>query len=406
MRYLIIFFLLSPSAWGKCIEAFEHPGFKGKKWEFSCGKSYRGFKRKISSIRVPKGYKATVCKGKVPCRTYFKDVSNVGSFLDNQISFVKGERFNSGDFSMIFASDPQLWWVCASDECKNKAQGEIGQGNLSNTWHVQSMNKLAASIGPNLAGAIFNGDLTAFGHKKEFEKYLEFYEHGTSINLWPGLGNHDYANNVDDCAFNNCAIRMVKYLINRVESLNVDGFDYLEGKTHFKFPNIRKEYLGSLAYSFSIGKYHFIQLNNYPSYEVSYNGWNFRKARRDYIKITKAFNWLKGDLEQARKSGKKIILNMHDTRQHFKKGDQSTFYNILKGYPVVAIFAGHVHQHFYHIYNEFSGTNKIPVFRSGAAQYNKYLRVNFKNNRMEVFTINSVNGKADAVKGPFVVNIQ
>ncbi|TDJ09114.1 MAG: hypothetical protein E2O68_00750 [Deltaproteobacteria bacterium] len=419
MKYLIAFFLLFPPVWaeGRCIKAFEHPDYQGKKWDFSCGKTSKGFSRKISSLQIPPGYKARVCQnvdyrangeafGVPPCRSYFKNVPNVGSFLDNKISYVEGERFNSNDFSMIFASDPQLWWVCASDECKNQASGEVGQGDLSNTWHVRSMEKLAGSIGPNFAGAIFNGDLTAFGHKKEFNKYLEFYEHKTTINIWPGLGNHDYANNVDDCAFNNCAIRMVKYLIERVDSLNVNSFDYVEGKTHFKFPSIRKEYSGSLAYSFDIGKYHFIQLNNYPSYETSFNGWNFRKARRDFIKITKAFAWLKGDLDLAKKMGKKIILNMHDTRQHFKNNDRKTFYNILEGYPVVAIFAGHIHQHFYHIYNEFIGSKKVPVFRSGAAQYNKYLRVNFKKDRLEIYTIDSVLGRVDVMQGPYVVDVE
>jgi len=405
----------------QCIFAYEHSNFRGEYFPFCPGSTkpiFKNWNDKVTSLKIPSGYKVKVCQnvghhsngtayGKAPCRSYFKNVPNVGGFMNDNISYVRWGRFDFNDFSMIFASDPQLWWVCSTSECKRQAGGsEKDGGNLSNTWHVDSMQKLSNSIGfGNFAGAIFNGDLTAFGHKNEFAKYLEFYEKKTTINLWPGLGNHDYANNIDDCAQNNCASRMVTYLKDRVKSLNVNRFDYYEGNTHYKFPSLRKYYTGSLAYSWDIGKYHFIQLNNFPSYETNFNSWNFGKARRDYFQIRKAFDWLKYDLRMAKKAGKKIIINMHDTRQHFKSSDRSTFYNILKDYPVVAIFAGHIHQHYYYVYNEYAGTKKIPVFRCGSAQYNKYLRVNFKNNHMEIYTVDSVEGRDDQIRGPYILDV-
>lgn len=399
----------------QCIFAYTDSGYRGESFPFCPGRTkpiFRNWNDKISSIKIPHGHKVKVCKhvassqGRPPCRSYFKNVANLGDFFNDQISYVKWGRFNFDDYSMIFASDPQVYWACATRECKDRASGEKNQGSLSNSWHYQSMQKLANSIGASkFAGAIFNGDLTAFGHKEEYDKYIDYYENKSTFNLWPGLGNHDYANNINDCSFNNCAMRMVNYLKDRVKSLNVNRFDYYEGKTHYKFPNLRKYHTGSLAYSFTIGKYHFIQLNNYPSYETSFNGWNFSKARRDYVQIRKSFDWLKYDLYRAKKAGKKIIINMHDTRQHFKSSDRSTFYNILKDYPVVAIFAGHIHQHYFYTYSEYAGTKKIPVFRSGSAQYNKYLRVNFRKDRIEVYTIDSVLGRTDVMKGPYVIDV-
>ena len=62
---------------------------------------------------------------------------------------------------------------------------------------------------------IVNGDLTAFGRGHELEWYKEIY--GKLIpRVYPGLGNHDYANNVDECAQNQCANRMVLYLRDEV----------------------------------------------------------------------------------------------------------------------------------------------------------------------------------------------
>uniref|UniRef100_A0A915HZB0 Calcineurin-like phosphoesterase domain-containing protein n=1 Tax=Romanomermis culicivorax TaxID=13658 RepID=A0A915HZB0_ROMCU len=64
-----------------------------------------------------------------------------------------------------------------------------------------------------IKAVIINGDLTAFGHHDElatFETLLEEARLKLGIPFYMGLGNHDYANNVDDCYDNNCAQRMVR----------------------------------------------------------------------------------------------------------------------------------------------------------------------------------------------------
>lgn len=56
-----------------------------------------------------------------------------------------------------------------------------------------------------------NGDLTDYGHPDEYQAYAEQFGRPftAGIRLYPGLGNHDYANNVDDCFLNHCADRML-----------------------------------------------------------------------------------------------------------------------------------------------------------------------------------------------------
>ena len=49
-------------------------------------------------------------------------------------------------------------------------------------------------------GVIINGDLTAFWHNTQREDFLDIYANLDYI-FYPGLGNHDYENNVSDCNF-------------------------------------------------------------------------------------------------------------------------------------------------------------------------------------------------------------
>src|SRR5262249_3913914 len=134
-----------------------------------------------------------------------------------------------------------------------------------NRDHARSMQAIAAQVGPsNLKGVIINGDLTEYGHDWQFAKYREVYD-GLGLKTYPGLGNHDYKNNVNDCAENNCANRMVTYMNDYVKGLKPASYDFRESNVHYEFPSLRKVYEGSLAYSWDIGNVHFVQLHNYPA---------------------------------------------------------------------------------------------------------------------------------------------
>jgi cytolysin (calcineurin-like family phosphatase) len=402
-----------------CVVGFENSNFKGNVFNFCPDKPQPNFKTwndKISSVRVPKGLKVTFCKdvtqnslgqavGVGPCVFYFSDVPYVGDFRNDSFSYYKIGKFNENNFSMIFSSDPQLPWECTAPECKGLSEKD--QGALSNTWQVNSIKKTAEALTfEKFAGLIINGDLTAYGHPWQIDMYTKYYESLLPLHVWPGLGNHDYGrNNVNNCWNNRCAAGMLYYLKSRVQSLNIKNFDLNEGGAYYQFPIIKKNYTGSFAYSFNIGKYHFIQFNNYPTWETSFYTWNFKNARRDYFTIIKANEWVKKDLAQNK--DKVIILNMHNVGggDGFYPNEKVEFYKLFAGYNVAAVFGGHFHEYYHFIQNENVGGKAVPVFLSGSSQASTYLVVNFFEDRLEVNTIKSVNGDNPRIKGPYVVPV-
>jgi cytolysin (calcineurin-like family phosphatase) len=302
---------------------------------------------------------------------------------------------------MIIMSDSQLYWRCArNSDCReilgipqNADDKDISKadwermGTLSNQWQTDSIKKTALEIDPNsFGGVIINGDLTAFGHDNEFNAYKSFYEN-LGLTVWPGLGNHDYANNVDDCFNNNCAIRMTKYLIDKVKRLNIARFHFSE-RTYFSFPSFKIEYKGSLGYSWDIGDYHFVQMNNYPSYQRSFEGWDIANFRLEQVVIEDAISWLDEDLGNLALE-KPVVINMHDVGEHFNGDGLDRFKRVISKYNVVAIFAGHFHElaGFYYYFDTLG--KKIPLFFSGSAEHNKYLKVDFSPQGLDVQIIDS-----------------
>ena len=394
----------------KCIKFYEDKDYNGESWDFCSGSqtvipvpSHSGWNDKFSSIVVPKGMKINVCTGLEHgsegqplgtdyCRSFYRTDSSLGDFLDDQISFVQLGSFNLNNFSMIMASDPQYAWTCYSDACREEAASNRGknvedlsnatgsddekaQAEVSNQWQSNSMRTLAKSIGfGEFAGTIMNGDLTAYGHGDEFDRYRYFYDfigtsnggQGTMLNVWPGLGNHDYQNNVGNCSWptNNCAARMVDYILKSKDSLNISNHD-----VQVEEWGDGGDKTGSYSYSWDIGNFHFVQLHNHPGYEKEFDwvsgAWN------SHYKVKKSIEWLRADLN--RNADKYIVLNLHDMTNEGGRGDQE-FLDLLEDYDnIIAIFAGHMHE-----YNGYQDdVAGIPYFYSGASEYNTYLKVEF-----------------------------
>jgi cytolysin (calcineurin-like family phosphatase) len=317
----------------------------------------------------------------------------------------------ASDFYMIFAADTQYPWtdVWKRDANGNKvmkknsngkeegirvpetrAESEIYSEKL-NRDYIKGMQSNARQIGnANLRGVIINGDLTNFGQPGELDKYKEMWEQ-TGLKIYPGLGNHDYANNVNDCFENRCATGMVKYLNNFMTKLNPASYDFQVSGQYHKFPENRVDYKGSMAYSWDISDVHFVQLHNYPAYTRSWNAWDAGAARRDFIEITSSLNWLRADLTKARNEGKKIILNMHDVSDHFPdehQAEYSQFVRMVGEFKVSAIFAGHIHE--YH--GQRFAINGAPVFYSGSTSHSAYLLAHFQGDKLIVEKVSSVGG--------------
>ena len=125
--------------------------------------------------------------------------------------------------------------------------------------------------------AVFiNGDLTAYGHPWQFEEYKrQIAKLSPSLGFFPGLGNHDYKNNVNDTIFNRAANGMVLYMLdwirtNKDKLISYDVTSITHGRVFSDVHTIQ----GSLSYSFDIEGVHFVQTQYFPSYQAKWNGEN------------------------------------------------------------------------------------------------------------------------------------
>ncbi|WP_153785722.1 metallophosphoesterase [Pseudomonas sp. EMN2] len=278
---------------------------------------------------------------------------------------------------MIIGSDPQAYRYMSSRSPYNE--------NIDDRWPnavVPVFQAIAAerSAVNYYVPFIINGDLTEFGHggeRRTTRFYLKNYlPGGVGGPLFlPGLGNHDYDNNVNDCENNGCARDSVCDLITWVQAINPkDAFDYqyVSGNRH----------IGSLAYSVTVGRVHIIQLNQEPFYTRSFStGGNSTGKPRRYFDITSSMQWLQDDLRIASERGEAIIINMHKPTGWVTDDlNAAWFAELVSHYNVTAIFAGHFHNSI----GRYSSRGDVPVFLSGGLLAKSYLRLKFNWTSMQL----------------------
>lgn len=320
------------------------------------------------------------------------------------------------EFYMLLASDPQYPWTTKTDDGDETETDEDKKSESEelNKDHVKSMNALSAEL--NVKGVIINGDLTAYGHNSELKKFKEIYGDLTAP-MYLGMGNHDYANNVDNTWQNRAATGMVEYVRESIYPLGTVGVDFRTVDSYSDQAALLTEYTGSMSYSWDIGNVHFVQMHNYPIYEREWTAYNTDKSTQYTVRIKSALTWLANDLAKARNAGKIIILNYHDSDQHWAEKTEvalllqvTEFGKIIDKYGVSAVFVGHYHT--WSGMNSISrnwiktrayeaGTNAIPVYFCGSASQSKYLCVKFdtRAKKMTIETVNSKDGASTRVSG-------
>ncbi|MEA9995041.1 metallophosphoesterase [Pseudomonas sp. 10B1] len=271
---------------------------------------------------------------------------------------------------MVFASDPQYPWTDKSEDGSNESSSVrdarsaafiVAQYTSIQTFRDQHG-------GGNAVPVMINGDMTAYGHASERSYVRETLASLLNNQYDYGLGNHDYANNVDDCLFNACAGGSVSDFIDRYWG-KVDNMDLAAKDATFG-----RSYYGSLAYSRTMGQVHWVQLNNEPTYHVNFTAGNALLFNKREYEITHALDWLERDLQGARASAKIIILNMHKPGRW--SGDDhlvQRFRDMIQRYGVVAVFAGHKHLELGQYDGDLRRFGEVPVFLSGAAFRQSYL---------------------------------
>ena len=286
---------------------------------------------------------------------------------------------NSGRF--IVAVDPQYPRVLNDDgtESDDKAKSE----KILRTVFEKIGNERSASA---YTPVVINGDLTEFGHGWQREKMFELYRlmgKGKPGPLFfPGLGNHDYANNVHDCANNGCAADSVCDIYSWVNAIR----NTAASPSHFDAKSSEDRMRGSMSYSVTVGKLHFIQLHDSPVYTTSFR--TFVQLGYATFQIDPSLRWLEGNLREARAKGLIIFINLHKRTNWQNEASNEKFKSLMEGYGVTAAFAGHIHTQMGR-HDTPDKFGKVPVFQAGALLKGEYLRVNYDvaGGRLEVIKL-------------------
>lgn len=335
--------------------------------------------------------------------------------------YLSTQVIHAEKFTLAVMGDPQYKWSCSaeqsiypkdvdintlSDYCYSVQGQKINQEKDSNEKAIKAIKNLRDNASTPFKGLIINGDLTSFGH--DYER--EFFHNNYTIHnpkkddllIYPGLGNHDYQNNVNDCGAkdtqgrNNCAGGMMHIMADWI--LGYKGLD--KGKTPVcnklliscdiyafnKNPwqtTGNRNVNGSLAYSWEIGDFRFIQLQNYPHYTVTFKrGWN-KGASSWTMQAKNSMVWLGKQLEDAHNNNKYVVLNLHDIQYYFNEnGDQKKeLEDLIKQYQknIRAIFVGHLHQRI----GKHGSLGGVDIIYSGAPIAGRFLKVEFDSTKTD-----------------------
>jgi len=202
-------------------------------------------------------------------------------------------------------------------------------------------------------GVFIAGDLTAFGSRNQYITYRKLWEtrddessnKNNKLPIWPGLGNHDYANNIEGCmtlleeptwapyAMNGCAQRMLTYVRAAVGKCG----DETVVKSFGGF--VDHYHKDSAAYTVRYGRIRFVHLHNYPTFR-----------REQLTGMASTIGFLKDEVAEASKTEDYLVLVMHDVGQHFSAEAHDGqverydyFSDIVAGSRTLAVFAGHLH---------------------------------------------------------------
>jgi hypothetical protein len=228
-----------------------------------------------------------------------------------------------------------------------------------------------------------NGDITEFGHNWQREKIQALFPlmHGPKPGplFLPGLGNHDYANNVGQCTNNGCARDSICDMVTWInEILPTAG-----SPKYFDFKYSEDQYRGSLSYAFTYGRIFFIQLHDSPVYSRTFKSLVEGLHGEATFRIDPSLRWLEGVLREARREGLVIFINMHKVDDWPNDASAERFKLLVQSYGVSAAFGGHYHK----VFGNYNGATEkfgdIPVFQAGAVFRKNMLIVGYDIDKMK-----------------------
>jgi len=267
-------------------------------------------------------------------------------------------------FSYIIASDAQLYWFngefsemgekpipssCSPSDSCGRCTAKHGLNTnlrLKNAWEglmlgrtdgmrkrrqnatISSTSRIDGDHLPIPNTLIMNGDLTAYFHPWEKKAYDDIYHSINGLQYYfPSLGNHDIEHpggamyGGDEWAVGGPPNCNMEHAIGYFKS----GF--CGSIPAFQPDRIVRYDSSSLAYSWDQGRYHFVHLHYYPTYEMA------------SVNYHSSLKWLERDLQLAYDAGMATVLFVHAVQ-----GLNEAMETIILGKNVRAIIAGHTHR--------------------------------------------------------------
>jgi hypothetical protein len=233
------------------------------------------------------------------------------------------------DYSFLVASDAQFQWF----------------GNpYTNVQQANTIQKAVDSKGKRPSFIIFNGDLTEHFHPYQAQQFFNHLYSQSKLKLTNmiGLGNHDLIRNQCYGPVWSIFTKKGNWCAQYAKELMTD---YIKNNLAIKSWDP-----ASLSYSWDVGSFHFIQLQNYLGEEFP------------QINLASGVPWLVKDLKEHK--DKHVILNMHIPDY---TNELASLLNYNDFPQVCATFAGHYHFEGgrYGHYSTRSGD--VPVFLGGSA---------------------------------------
>mmetsp|Transcript_45110 Transcript_45110/g.88252 ORF Transcript_45110/g.88252 Transcript_45110/m.88252 type:complete len:329 (-) Transcript_45110:614-1600(-) len=244
-------------------------------------------------------------------------------------------------FTYVVASDAQLDWFDGESPSLGRRNAPVpcdegdSCGTCTRKFGRYTNARLAAAVQDAAIRSsapvsfVMNGDLTAYFHPWERHDYTALLHDIPGIAAYyPGLGNHDIdhgggAKYGGDqwVGPSTCNARHAMAYIKGSLCGDVPSFDPTR---------IVRYHAASGAYSWEEGRFHFVQVHYYPTYEAADAG------------IGGSLSWLERDLEAAAAAHRTSVLFVHSAGGL----DLPRMEAILLGKNVAAIFSGHEHRCF------------------------------------------------------------
>ncbi len=331
-----------------------------------------------------------------------------------------------------------------SKDCRERSLQGISEYRES----ITKLHNQEETAGKNVGIILGLGDNTEYSHASEVSvvaEELAKFPDDVSVKVHLGGGNHDIANNVDDCFNNNCASRGFEIIANQCLAALKEGGNCDLSEECLLGGNYRI-LKGSAAYSLDKDGIHFVQLHNYPTYRNQWVEWlSHPNGFVDFLKrftfpwgewkisnldqplpteciawmtrfdVTSSEEFLKKDLPQASGNGTPIVVVFHDPGEHFTDGyskqeaaqSKADLRTILEENKVSAVFAAHLHDQVGRTQADPAVYGNIPVFQAGSAMHRTYLKVDFNPQQKigHVTIMNATGGEAIPQSAPDVFEL-